>query len=166
MRKKKRMPAVVDTNVAIVANHKGGEPMACAAACAEALNEITKSGLLVLDDGNQIFDEYKSHLSFSGQHGAGNVFFKWLSDNRYRPDRVAHVTLADDPNRPGEFAAFPADRSLDQFDRSDRKFVAAALTHPERPPVFNATDSDWWVFRDALRRHGVTIRFVCGEERF
>ena len=166
MKKKKRMPAVVDTNVAIVANHKGGEPLKCAAACADTLNEITKTGVLVLDEGGLIFGEYKTYLSFAGQPGAGDVFFKWLSDNRYKPDRVSQVTLVEDPARPGEFATFPADPALAAFDRSDRKFVAAVLTHPEKPPVLNATDSDWWDYRDALRPHGVTVRFVCGEERF
>jgi hypothetical protein len=160
------MPAVVDTNVPVLANDRAPETIQCAAACARALDEITKGGLLVLDDGGRIFGEYKSYLSFSGQPGAGDVFFKWLSDNRYRPDRVAQVALAEDPARPGEFSAFPAAAELAAFDPSDRKFVAAALTHPEKPPVLNATDRDWWDFRDALRRHGVTIRFVCGEERF
>jgi hypothetical protein len=166
VRKKKRMPAVVDTNVPIVANHKGEEPLACAAACADALHEITRTGLLVIDEGGLIFGEYKTYLSFAGQPGAGDYFFKWLSDNRYKPDRVARVALAEDPARPGQFAAFPADEELRSFDQSDRKFVAAALTHPERPPVLDATDSDWWDFRNALRPHGVTIRFVCGEDRF
>jgi hypothetical protein len=160
------MPAVVDTNVPIVANRQNGECLECAAACAKALNEITKTGLLVLDESGLIFGEYKCHLSFSGQPGAGDVFFKWLSDNRYRTDRVVQVSLAEDPERPGESVTFPNDPALATFDHSDRKFVAAALTHPEKPPVLNATDSDWWDYQDELRRYGVTIQFVCGEERF
>jgi hypothetical protein len=160
------MPAVVDTNVPVLANERAPDVFQCAAACASALHEITRTGLLVIDEGGFIFGEYKTYLSFAGQPGAGDYFFKWLSDNRYKPDRVSRVTLVEDPARPGEFAAFPADPALAAFDRSDRKFVAAVLTHPERPPVLNATDSDWWDYRDALRPHGVTIRFVCGEERF
>lgn len=166
MKKKKRMPAVVDTNVPIVANHKGGEPIACAAACAQALHEITRTGLLVIDEGGLIFNEYKNYLSFAGQPGAGDYFFKWLSDNRYKPDRVAQVALADDPVRLGEFARFPDDPALATFDRSDRKFVAAALTHALRPPILNATDSDWWEHKETLLSHGVAAQFVCGEERF
>jgi hypothetical protein len=164
--RKRRMPAVVDTNVPIIANRRGGEHLVCAAACAKVLNEITKAGVLVLDENGLIFGEYKRYLAFSGQPGAGDVFFKWLSDNRYRPDRVARVPLAEDPSRPGEFVTFPNDPVLAAFDPSDRKFVAAALAHADRPPVLNATDSDWWDYRDALRLHGVTVRFVCGEERF
>lgn len=160
------MPAVVDTNVPIVANRKHDEPLSCVAACANALYEITKTGVLVIDEGGLIVDEYKRYLSFAGQPGAGDVFFKWLADNRYRPDRVARVTLVEAPDRFGEFEAFPLDPELATFDQSDRKFVAAALTHPAKPPILNATDSDWWDFKDALVRQGVIVRFVCGEERF
>lgn len=166
MRKKLRIHAVVDTNVTIVANHKNEEPLSCAAACADVLHEITRTGLLVIDEGGLIFSEYKTYLSFAGQPGAGHYFFKWLSDNRYRPDRVAQISLVGDLARPGEFEAFPTDPKLAGFDHSDRKFVAVALTHPERPPVLNATDSDWWDYKDALKRHEVTVRFVCGEDRF
>ena len=166
MRTKKRLAAVVDTNVAITANYKNGQPLTCVAACALALNEITKTGVLVIDEGGLIFGEYKNHLSFSGGPGAGDSFFKWLTDNRYNNDRVARVALAEDPRRPGEFAAFPDDVDLKAFDKADRKFVAVALTHPEKPPVLNAIDSDWWNHRDALRKHDVQIRFVCGAALF
>lgn len=44
--------------------------------------------------------------------------------------------------------------------------MAVALTHPERPPVLNATDRDWWDYIDALRRNHLTVRFMCGEDRF
>lgn len=157
---------MVDTNVAVVANQTNSEPLACIAACASALHGITRTGLVVIDDAELILREYKYYLSFKGQPGAGDRFFKWLVNNRGRRDRVVQVTLAEDPKRPGEFATFPADSDLEAFDRSDRKFVAAALAHPEKPPVLNASDSDWWVYRHALKRHGVTIQFVCGEERF
>lgn len=166
MKAKKRKPFVVDTNVAIVANQPDGAQLQCAAACAAALYQITKAGVLVMDEAGLIFAEYKNHLSFAGRPGAGDVFFKWLSDNRYKPDRVAQVALAEDRERPGEFAAFPMDAELAAFDRSDRKFVAVALSHPERPPILNATDDDWWNYKEALARQGVAIEFVCGGDRF
>lgn len=162
MRKMNRMPAVVDTNVPIVANQASGAEIACAAACAVALHEITRTGVLVIDASDLIFNEYKNHLSFAGQPGVGDYFFKWLCDNRYRPDRVARVVLREDQVRAGEFAVFPEDPELSAFDRSDRKFVAAALSHPEKPPILNATDDDWWNNKEALERHGITVRFVCG----
>ena len=53
---------------------------------------------------------------------------------------------------------------LADFDLSDRKFVAVALTHATNPPVVNATDSDWHHHREALLRHGVRIESVCPAE--
>ncbi len=96
---------MVDTNVAVVANRKASEPLACAASCAKALADIAAGGLLVIDAAGLIFSEYRRHLVFAGQPGAGDAFFKWLCDNRWNPKRVAQVELEDDPARPGEFSA-------------------------------------------------------------
>lgn len=164
--KSKRKPVVVDTNVPIVANQQDSGHLVCAAACASALHGITKSGLLVLDDEGLIFNEYKGYLSFAGQPGVGDYFFKWLCDNRYKPDRVAQIILERDPKHPDEFAVYPRDLELSTFDHSDRKFVAVALSHRDHPPILNATDDDWWNHKDALSRNGITVRFVCGEDRF
>lgn len=60
-----------------------------------------------------------------------------------------------------EFPNFPADPELQNFDRSDRKFVAVALASGENPPIVNATDTDWWIFREALNRNGIQIAFLC-----
>jgi hypothetical protein len=166
VKKSKRAPVIVDTNVPVVANHTNGESLECSALCAARLYDITRSGVVVIDEDDLIFEEYRRHLSFAGQPGAGDFFFKWLSDNRYRPDRVERVALLEDAERQGEFAAFPTAPELSTFDRSDRKFVAAALTHSEKPPILNAVDSDWWNHKELLAQHGVVVRFLCGESRF
>lgn len=73
-------------------------------------------------------------------------------------------TVAIHPIQSGEsFAEFPADANLAGFDRADRKFVAVALASGDSPPIVNATDSDWWLFREALQRHGVQVEFLCPE---
>ena len=60
------------------------------------------------------------------------------------------------------FEEFPGDPNLKDFDRSDRKFVAVACASRAKPaPVWNAVDSDWWVFERVFGRHGVTIDHVC-----
>jgi len=41
--------------------------------------------------------------------------------------------------------------------------VAASVSHPERPPILNAVDTDWWNYRMALERHGVRVEFLCPE---
>lgn len=66
----------------------------------------------------------------------------------------------------GSFAEFPDDESLSKFDSSDRKFAAVALTHPEKPPILNAVDSDWKDFETAFKDIGITIIFLCPDYQF
>lgn len=60
-----------------------------------------------------------------------------------------------------DFVLFPQDSDLCGFDKSDRKYVAAALASRRTPDVLNAVDRDWWQYRDALKRNGVRCRFLC-----
>ena len=46
----------------------------------------------------------------------------------------------------------------------DRKFIAVAVAHPEKPPILQAVDSQWWDFRDAFRQNGVTVAFICEDD--
>jgi hypothetical protein len=160
------MHAVVDTNVAVVANNKNREPILCSSACARALNNIMKHGTLVIDEGSVVLSEYRNHLSFAGQPGAGDVFFKWLIDNMYCHHHISRVPLEPHPQHAGEFLAFPNTPDLSAFDYSDRKFVALALSHPSSPVILNAVDSDWWIHLPALRANGLVVEFVCGEDHF
>jgi hypothetical protein len=61
----------------------------------------------------------------------------------------------------GDCEEFPDDPELVRFDRSDRKFVAVALASRLDPSVLNATDTDWWHYRECLKRHGVRVVFLC-----
>ncbi len=36
-----------------------------------------------------------------------------------------------------------------------------ACAHPEKPPILQAVDSQWLDFREAFRRNGVTVTFIC-----
>ena len=156
---------VVDTNVPITAN-KARDPknipsdlIECVAKCIETINEITTRKVgLVIDLYNEIFNEYKKHLCFSGQPGVGDAFMKWVHDNQGTfpvKDRVAI-------NRDGDsYLEFPTTLDLSEFDPADRKFVAVAKAHPAKPPILQATDSKWWGWKDALAREGVTVTFLC-----
>jgi len=165
-RRKTIVPLVVDTNVCVVSNRREGDPIEWASKCANQLHLITKSGILVIDSQDVIFSEYKRYLSFRGEPGAGDRFFKWLVDNRYREDRVHLTTVTFDEDRPGNFEEFPEDPELVTFHLKDRVFVAVALSHPQTPAIVNAVDSDYWHHRVALVRNGVTILNICGTEHF
>lgn len=162
------MKYVVDTNVPVAANGRSEQVSAdCMARCARWLVEIQGKHVLVLDDGWHILTEYQENLRSAGQPGPGDAFFRWVltnRENRLRCRKV-HITCSD-VNSDRLFIEFPDDSRLVGFDRSDQKFVAVALARKPHPIVLNATDSDWWNFREALGQHGLQIEFVCPDARF
>jgi hypothetical protein len=117
-------------------------------------------GTIVLDDGAWILSEYRDNLRSDGQPGVGDAFLKWVYNYQWNPQRCerVHITPAADGT---SFAEFPNDPALGDFDPSDRVFVAAACAHPGRPPILNAVDTDWWIFRGILQRNGVRLEFLC-----
>lgn len=152
---------VIDTNVPVVAN--GNQPVAeptCVLTCITALRQA-RHQVILLDEGSLILREYRYNLSPKGEPGLGDAFFKWLWDNQYNPARCRLVKLTPLDASGTNFEEFPADPELEQFDRSDRKFVAMALGSRLDPEILNAVDTDWWDFNDALSRHGVRVNFLC-----
>lgn len=157
---------IVDTNVPKTAN-LATQPNpdsdvsdACVLACIEAVEHVIKKRGLIIDTGDEIFDEYRQQLSMKGQPGVGDRFMKWVHDNRWSlpdSDRVA-IFRNDD-----SYDEFPAHDGLKNFDKSDRKFVAVANAHPEKPPILQATDSKWWGWKDALAEVEITVQFLCPE---
>ena len=153
---------VIDTNVAVVANGKteqAGPP--CRLNCIAKLSEIRDECRVLLDNSNLIIEEYRNLLSFSGQPGLGDAFFKWLFDNQANPEHCRRVVVNLHADR--EFEEFPDDPSLSGFDHDDRKFVAVALASGTGPTILNASDTDWWDYRHELRRYGVEVDFLCPE---
>ncbi|MGD0768910.1 MAG: hypothetical protein ABSB42_12060 [Tepidisphaeraceae bacterium] len=154
---------VVDTNVPVVANGKSEQADPdCVIACIDALGDIRANGLVVLDDAMLILREYMNNLSMSGQPGAGDLFMKWVWSVQADGNRCEQVRLtAHHSHEPDNFEEFPQDADLAEFDRSDRKFVAVALASRNKPVVLNAVDPDSAENYAALKRNGVTVRFLC-----
>lgn len=156
---------VVDTNVGVVANDRRTRVSPdCVIACVDLLQDLTDGRCrLVLDDGREILNEYLANLESSGQPGPGDAFLKWALQNQVNPQRCERVAIHPVPSV-GSYEEFPQDPDLDAFDRSDRKFVAVALTSPSKPEIANAVDSDWMHHREALERSGVRLRFLCPDD--
>jgi hypothetical protein len=157
---------VVDTNVPIIANHIIGAvrsddiPDQCILACIEAIESVIQKKALVIDIENEIFDEYKSNLSMSGQPGYGDAFMKWVhytGPSLPASQRVAITKIGD------SYKEFPDHPELTNFDLSDRKFVAVANAHPKKPPILEAADSKWWGWKQPLEEVGITVWFLCPE---
>lgn len=152
---------VVDTNVAVVAKGRGTEPAERKLAAVRTLLGITANERLVLDATGLIFREYAGYFDYSGQPGTGDMFFRWVHDNRWSGERVLAVHITPSADDPQDFAEFPRDAALAGFDRDDRKFVAAARAAPEETRIVEATDTDWWEFQAALNKAGVMVDFIC-----
>ena len=155
-------PQIIDTNVPATANlaldpDAPTELLPCIRNCVNAI-EVAILGRIVLDAGDEVFDEYRRNLSLSGQPGQGDKFLKWLHDRRWtfpNDDRVVITKLED------SYEEFPSHPDLEDFDNSDRKFVALANTHIDKPPILEATDSKWWGWATALEEAGITVIFLC-----
>jgi hypothetical protein len=155
------MHRVIDTNVLIVANNRESEHASpeCVISCVRWLQSFEKSGILVIDRKWLIINEYKKKVNQSGQPGVGDAFLKWILINHNNPQRCHQVSITKISEN--EFEEFPQSESLKDFDKSDRKFVAVALTHDAKPAIANAVDSDWHIYKKALSDHGVEIEFLC-----
>lgn len=161
------MTVIVDTNVPLVANRFSHASEDCAEICADRLEQITKGEIkLALDyralDGQRyIIDEYRNKLNPSGQPGVGDAFLKWVEINWANDDCCDRVEITPIVGGKINFAEFPKDPTLANFDDDDRKFVAVACAHPGQPPILQAVDNKWHNFLGALTQHGVTVEYLC-----
>ena len=160
------MTIIVDTNVTVVANCKSEQASEdCEQSCINRLLKITSGEVkLALDDERRIIEEYRKKLSPDGQPGVGDVFLKWVEINWANPNRCVRVPITPIENSETEYIEFPDDPELQKFDTDDRKFVAVALAHSEKPPILQAMDKQWWELRDALRRNCVKVEFICEDD--
>ncbi len=149
---------VVDTNVLVVANTASPSSqvsISCIEACVDLLDKIKEAHTLVLDRNRLILGEYERQ-ALTKQVGPGQAFMKWLYSNLF----TGRCDMIDITPQGNSFTEFPQDDALAGFDPSDHKFVAVALTHPAKPPIYNATDSDWAQHYSALAKY-VRIEFLC-----
>ena len=155
------MRAVIDTNVLLVANWRHTDVSTeCVTKCVQYLQDMEKAGVTVIDDDYQILSEYQRKTSPNQPKGVGDVFLKWLLrqlGNQERVEQVSLTKLAED-----KFAEFPdVVLQQDDVDAPDRKFVAVANAHPDKPPVWQATDCKWLDWWTALQDNGVRVEFLC-----
>lgn len=154
---------LVDTNVPKTANLALSpdkvpcEKANCVNACLKAIEHVISKRCLVIDDGDEIFDEYRKQLSLSGQPGLGDRFMKWVHDNRWTLPQKNRVKITKSGN---SYQEFPNDKNLINFDKSDQKFVAVSNSHPQKPPILQSVDFKWWGWKDALARVGIRVVFM------
>ncbi len=163
------MELVVDTNVPVVANGRSEQASPeCVSKCtvrlSQFLSQLMCKGKLVLDDGRRILKEYMANLRSAGQPGPGDAFLKWVRTNYSNPERCNLVQITPKDSSETDFEQFPPDTALADFDKTDRKFVAVALAHHEKPAILQAVDTKWWEVKESLVEAGVTVDFLCEKD--
>jgi hypothetical protein len=157
------MATVIDTNVLLVANEQHQDVLPeCIIECVRRLISIQAHGVVVIDDAYRILGEYHNKTQLSPPKGAGDVFLKWLLRNAGDTSKVHQVTINE--TAPDEFAEFPDPALSARFDAPDRKFVAVANVHGDRPPVWQAADCKWLHWWQELHAHGVVVEFLCPDD--
>ena len=146
---------VVDTNVLIVANGDADVDRECELECVDRLDYTRKNGVVAVDDGSLIFEEYCKHCSFAGSPGLGDEFFVHVHNEQHKGARVRRFPITPSADASRGFEELPQN----SFDASDRKFLAVAVV--AKAVVVNATDSDWGQARDLLRDLGVDVEELC-----
>ncbi len=157
------MTVVVDTNVILVANnaHKDVSPE-CVLECVRRLQQLMKSDSIAIDDAYRILGEYHNRTSPRKAKGVGDLFLKWVLTKLADTTRVHQVPLTELDE--DQFAEFPVASLEANFDRPDRKFVAVANAHPDKPPIWQAADCKWLDWWPELNANGVEVQFLCGDD--
>ncbi len=157
---------VIDTNVLLVADRQA-EQMSrqCRVACEKRLEKVRSGEQVVLDHSYLILGEYQNKLDPNRRPTPGSAFLKWLLQRRKMTQHVCFVTITATNEERTVFAEFPADAQLlEEFDPADRKFVAVANAHGEKPPILQSADSKWLGWESRLASHGIRLEVLCRDE--
>ncbi len=159
---------IIDTNVLLSASQESSQHQVCQRICVQFLRQLLKGNLrFVTDEQGLFYREYRKQLYPDPQPFASlsSQFLSYFITNQYNSLLCSRVSLIENND---EFVDFPTDPALATFDRSDRKWVAAAKAlrsqNQEIAQIVNAMDSDWLHFEAALNQHGIEIDFLCGKE--
>lgn len=157
------MKVVIDTNVLLVANGKHQDVSAeCQKKCIKWLNKIQRHGVVVIDDGYRILGEYLHKTKPNQSKGVGDTFLKVLLQRQANSKHVEIVKITE--NSTNKFDEFPDSGLHDAFDPPDRKFVAVANAHAEKPPILQAADCKWLDWWKTLDQHGIKVEFICKKD--
>ena len=126
--------------------------------CIELIYEIMNKGIyVVLDQDNEIINEYNRIKTDNDYPGVGNEFIKWLYINQWRFPDSERVKLHKTED---SYKEFPQEMDEIDVDPDDKKFFAVSYMHPSKPDIFQAVDTAWWKWVDAASKCGITIRFL------
>ncbi|MFM8901420.1 MAG: hypothetical protein ACKOF9_15950 [Burkholderiales bacterium] len=123
---------------------------------------MIKSGILVVDDCYRILSEYQNKTSPRNSKKPGDLFIKWALRHAANAAHVNQVHV----NETAEnwYLEFPDLQLQERFDPSDRVFAAVAHADPQKPPIWQATDSKWRNWQQQLSAYGIEVDFLCASD--
>ena len=158
-----RIPVVVDTNVLLAANDHDPEWKRISSVCANRLSSIKEAGKICVDSHYLIVGEYGKKLPTS-RRSPGDMFYIWVAQNLKNSKVCEQIDIEPDHAKTS-FSKFPVLSSelAAKIDPSDRKFIAVAHAHPQKPRIVQATDSKWIGWKKGLAAAGIKVDFVDEE---
>ena len=117
-------------------------------------------GTVGIDNGDEILEEYIRTVKPASGQKVGDRFVIHVINQQYGENRVQRtvVTPIDDDRRGYE------ELPENEFDRSDRKFLAVAVA--ASAVVLNAMDSDWHEHADLMDELEVEVEQLCPQHAF
>lgn len=158
---------IIDANVIYLARIPvpgfSDDVLPLARKCIEFIENLKKdkSAKVVLDGGLEIYKEYLDAFTEVKETApnAGAAFCHWFFTyfSRIAAEDFVQITPIEEKRK---YKEFPNDPRLEEFDKSDKKYVAVANKHPEHPPIYEGSDSKWLGYRDVLTEYGINIIFL------
>lgn len=153
---------IIDANVPLIAGTSvkdiPQDQLQCARKCLDFIRKFMnnpQSGL-VLDAEGRVLREYRKAFEGKGEPNAATEFCIWAHQMPKDVQDYIHLTeIAEN-----EFQDYPKSDILAAFDPPDRKYIALAHVHPEKPPIVEASDSKWWGIKDELKKNGIEVLFI------
>lgn len=155
------MKCILDTNVPVKASYAvteyKDEELELIDACIKFIHDFINcaESKLVLDLDWEILNEYKRNIKTTAM---GNEFLKWVDAYIGRADFSKDIIKLE--KKGNDYLAFPENSELDSFDFADRKFVALAMSHDEKPDIIQAADGKWLEYVEKLKEYGIHIKFL------
>ena len=154
---------IIDANVVLLSGTPVKEipqdQLLCAKKCFDFIKKFMENpdSNLVLDAEGRILKEYRGAGTLGGSPNMATMFCKWAHQHMPR-DAEDFISLEET----GEnvFAVYPDSEELKAFDPPDRKYIALAYGHRQKPPIAEASDSKWWGIRKELDKNGIKVLFI------
>ncbi|MGE7775520.1 hypothetical protein ACQKLP_12400 [Chitinophaga sp. NPDC101104] len=149
---------IIDTNIPLVAGGYSDMPDSCRESCIQLIDEIIENKhIVIIDNIYKIIGEYENKIQYISEVNYARQFLKWVYTNQGNDTRIRSVELTEIAEN--EYEEFPDE--IEDFDHSDRKFVAVAIANDYKAPIYQASDSKWIGWEQSLNEVGVQVVFLC-----